>query len=185
MAKYGISTDVFDSYVADFHGTTVMLFEKTHPGQATNKAVCIDCHGVHDIAPATHDSQLIQANILPRCQECHPDATSNFAASWLGHYAPNFETAPLVTTVTWFYRILIPLVIGLLRGLHWPGRLPAHQGPARPDEGGASMSENTQRYVRFLVSDRVLHLLLLVSFSLLALTGLVQKYADARHLGAL
>jgi formate dehydrogenase gamma subunit len=41
------------------------------------------------------------------------------------------------------------------------------------------MSENTQRYVRFLVSDRVLHLLLLVSFSSLAVTGLVQKYADA------
>ncbi len=41
------------------------------------------------------------------------------------------------------------------------------------------MSENTQRYVRFLVSDRVLHLLLLVSFSALAITGLVQKYADA------
>jgi predicted CXXCH cytochrome family protein len=111
MAKYGISTDVFDTYVADFHGTTVMLFEKTHPGQPTNKAVCIDCHGVHAIASATRDSELIQANILPRCQECHPDASINFAASWLGHYAPNFETAPLVTTVTWFYRILIPLVL--------------------------------------------------------------------------
>lgn len=40
------------------------------------------------------------------------------------------------------------------------------------------MSENTQRYLRFLVSDRVLHLLLLVSFTMLAITGLVQKYAD-------
>lgn len=112
MAKYGISIDVFDTYVADFHGTTVMLFEKTHPGQATNKAVCIDCHGVHDISAASHDSATVQANLLPRCQECHPDATSNFASSWLGHYAPNLETAPLVTTVTWFYRILIPLVVG-------------------------------------------------------------------------
>lgn len=41
------------------------------------------------------------------------------------------------------------------------------------------MSEDTRRYLRFLVSDRVLHLLLLISFSMLALTGLVQKYADA------
>ena len=41
------------------------------------------------------------------------------------------------------------------------------------------MSERTQHFVRFLVSDRVLHLLLLTSFSMLALTGLVQKYADA------
>lgn len=112
MAKYGISTDVFDTYVADFHGTTVMMFNKTHPDQATNKAVCIDCHGVHDIAPATRDSEQIRANILPRCQECHPDASANFAASWLGHYAPNMQTAPLVTAVTWFYRILIPMVVG-------------------------------------------------------------------------
>ena len=46
MEKYGISTDVFNTYVADFHGTTVTLFEKQHPDQQTNKAVCTDCHGV-------------------------------------------------------------------------------------------------------------------------------------------
>jgi len=26
MQKYGISTDVFDTYVDDFHGTTVSFF---------------------------------------------------------------------------------------------------------------------------------------------------------------
>ena len=31
MAKYGISTDVFNTYVADFHGTTVAIFEKESP----------------------------------------------------------------------------------------------------------------------------------------------------------
>lgn len=41
------------------------------------------------------------------------------------------------------------------------------------------MSETSRRYLRFLVSDRVLHLLLLISFTALAITGLVQKYADA------
>jgi formate dehydrogenase gamma subunit len=41
------------------------------------------------------------------------------------------------------------------------------------------MSEGTQRYVRFLVSDRVLHLLLLISFTALAITGLVQMFADS------
>ena len=49
MQKYGISTEVFNTYVADFHGTTVTLFERQHPDQPTNKAVCTDCHGVHDI----------------------------------------------------------------------------------------------------------------------------------------
>ena len=58
MAKYGISTEVFETYVADFHGKTVMLFEQTAPGQATNKAVCIDCHGVHDITTAKGENAL-------------------------------------------------------------------------------------------------------------------------------
>ncbi len=49
MDKYGISTQVLDTYVADFHGTTVTLFEKQAPDQETDKPVCFDCHGVHDI----------------------------------------------------------------------------------------------------------------------------------------
>jgi hypothetical protein len=49
MAKYDISTDVFETYVADFHGTTVTLFEKQSPDAATNKAVCFDCPGNPDV----------------------------------------------------------------------------------------------------------------------------------------
>ena len=44
MSKYSISTHVFDTYVADFHGTTVTLFERQSPDLPTNKAVCYDCH---------------------------------------------------------------------------------------------------------------------------------------------
>ena len=111
MAKYGISTEVFETYVADFHGKTVMLFERTAPGQTTNKAVCIDCHGVHDIASARDENSAMQTNLVKRCQECHPDATANFASTWLGHYAPDWRSAPLVAAVTWFYRIMIPALL--------------------------------------------------------------------------
>jgi predicted CXXCH cytochrome family protein len=63
MAKYGLSTEVFDTYVSDFHGTTVMLFEKTTPDQPTNKAVCIDCHGAHDIQVAHGDESTMKTNL--------------------------------------------------------------------------------------------------------------------------
>ncbi len=56
MNKYGISTEVLDTYVADFHGTTQVLFEQETPEQQFNKPVCYDCHGVHDIA-RTDDPQ--------------------------------------------------------------------------------------------------------------------------------
>ncbi len=115
MEPYGLSTNVLDSYVADFHGSTVILFEELAPDQETNKPVCIDCHGVHAIK-ATDDPEgtVFQANLLQTCQRCHPDATENFSAAWLSHYSPEPGKATLVWLATWAYRILIPLVIGAM-----------------------------------------------------------------------
>ena len=115
MGRYGISTDVFETYVADFHGTTVVLFEEIAPDQETNKPVCIDCHGVHDMRPVDDpESRVIKRNLLNTCQRCHPDATTNFPDSWLSHYPPSPEHSPLVYFVDLFYKILIPAVIGAM-----------------------------------------------------------------------
>jgi hypothetical protein len=113
MSHYDISTDVFDTYVSDFHGTTVQIFENTQPGEFTNKAVCSDCHGAHLILPATDEnSSIMKANLAVTCQRCHPDANESFTASWLGHYRPDFEKFPLVTAVDWFYKLVIPGAVG-------------------------------------------------------------------------
>lgn len=113
MTKYDISTDVFETYVADFHGTTVTLFEQQSPEEETNKAVCYDCHGIHDIRPATDEhSSVIKQNLLTTCRECHPDATENFPDSWTSHFKPSMEHNPLVYLVDLFYDLLIPVVVG-------------------------------------------------------------------------
>ena len=113
MARYDVSTDVFDTYVADFHGTTVELFDKQHPDQETNKAVCYDCHGIHDILPANDEnSQVIKQNLLVTCQKCHPDATDNFPDAWTSHFEPSLEHNTLVYLVDLFYAIVIPVTVG-------------------------------------------------------------------------
>jgi hypothetical protein len=113
MEKYGISTDVFDTYVSDFHGTTVLLFQTTAPDQETNKPVCIDCHGVHDMKQVDDpESQVIKENLLVTCQKCHPDAEANFPTSWVSHYRPSPQHAPLVFFVNLFYAIFIPTLLG-------------------------------------------------------------------------
>jgi len=115
MGKYGISTQVFQTYVADFHGTTVTLFERQSPEVPTNKPVCYDCHGVHDMKrPEDPESRVYQANLLRTCQRCHPDATENFPSSWLRHYRPDVEKYPVVYYVDLFYKILIPSVLGFM-----------------------------------------------------------------------
>lgn len=114
MNKYGLSTDVLETYVADFHGTTTTLFEQQFPGQPINTAVCSDCHGVHDIS-RTDDPETgiaMQENLLIKCQRCHPDATANFSAAWMGHYRPSPENYPIVYYVDLFYKFFIPAVLG-------------------------------------------------------------------------
>jgi hypothetical protein len=114
MSKYGISTNVLNTYVADFHGTTVTLFEKTSPDQVTNKPVCFDCHGVHDIKRVDDPVYGLQMkqNILFACQRCHPDANTNFPNAWMSHYIPSPTHFPIVYYVNLFYEFFIPFVIG-------------------------------------------------------------------------
>ncbi len=115
MKQFGISTNVLNTYVADFHGTTVKMFEENYPDQPTNKPVCTDCHGVHDIIrPDTPGAGIaFKKNLLVKCQQCHPDATTaSFTDAWLSHYEPSPRAFPLVFFVNLFYKIFIPTVLG-------------------------------------------------------------------------
>ena len=113
MHKYGLSTQVLNTYVADFHGTTVVLFDKTFPDQPTNKPVCTDCHGFHDVARVDDPQKglSVRKNLLARCQKCHPDATANFPDAWLSHYIPSPEKYPMVYYINLFYKFFIPAVL--------------------------------------------------------------------------
>lgn len=114
MSKYDISTDVFETYVADFHGTTVTLFEQQDPNVETNKAVCYDCHGVHNIKAPNDPNAGIKTNLLATCQKCHPNATANFPDAWTSHFKPSLEHNPMVYLINLFYKIVIPTTVVLL-----------------------------------------------------------------------
>ncbi|HET7009541.1 MAG TPA: cytochrome c3 family protein [Anaerolineales bacterium] len=119
MDKYGLSTRVLQTYVADFHGTTVTLFEKITPDAETNKPVCYDCHGIHDIRRTDDPRKGLQVreNLLARCQRCHPTATANFPDAWLSHYIPSPDKTPLVYAVDLFYKLFIPATLGGMAAL--------------------------------------------------------------------
>lgn len=122
MTKYGLSTRVLATYLADFHGMTASLRRTSDPGTSGPTALCIDCHGIHDITRVrAPDSPVMQANLVKVCRRCHGEATERFPAAWLSHYEPSWSRAPIVYAVTLFYRIFIPFVIGgliLQIGLH-------------------------------------------------------------------
>jgi nitrate/TMAO reductase-like tetraheme cytochrome c subunit len=121
MAKYGLSPNVVKSYLSDFHGMTATLSRTRKdalpgaPDASTRgvTALCVDCHGVHDIASVRNgDATALKANLLKTCQKCHVNATPNFPAAWLSHYEPSWQKAPLVYAVRLFYTLFIPFVVG-------------------------------------------------------------------------
>ncbi len=114
MSKYGLSTAVLSTYLADFHGTTASF--GAEGSQGSNQpvvALCVDCHGIHDIGKATGSSAIaLRKNLVHTCRKCHPGASQNFPAAWLSHYEPTFKRAPLVYLVKLFYKIIIPFIVG-------------------------------------------------------------------------
>lgn len=113
MTKYGLSTAIFETYVADFHGTTAELFRAITPDQPLNQAVCYDCHGVHDIQTIRGAGQeQVNARMLERCQVCHPNAAAKFLSAWTSHYVPSRQKYPMIYWVNVFYQIVIPGTVG-------------------------------------------------------------------------
>jgi len=114
MQKYGLSTNVLQTYLTDFHGKTASL--RSHQGTPVTGTVvarCTDCHGVHDIQKANDpQSPVIKANLLRTCQQCHAGATGNFPAAWLSHYEPGLHKAQMVYGVKVAYAVIIPFMIG-------------------------------------------------------------------------
>jgi predicted CXXCH cytochrome family protein len=117
MAKYGLSSQVFKTYVADFHGTTLQLSE-SKSGLSPRQAVCYDCHGIHDIRRIDDPKTGIglKENLLEICRQCHPDVTSNFPDAWLSHYEPSPKEAASVYYIERFFTILTASVILALMG---------------------------------------------------------------------
>ena len=116
MQKYGLSSSVVTTYLKDFHGRTSLLQAEDSSKAFINEAVCIDCHGTHKILQVdSANSQVVRANLTATCQKCHTDATPNFPASWMAHYAPSPTKTPLVFLARTFYWIMIPFtVLGLV-----------------------------------------------------------------------
>jgi predicted CXXCH cytochrome family protein len=112
MKKYGLSTNVVDSYLNDFHGMAATL-QKGKVGKGERLAAgCTDCHGIHDIQKSEDPkSSVMKANLAQTCRKCHADATDNFPAAWMSHYEPSLKKTPLVWSVRLFYYILIPFIL--------------------------------------------------------------------------
>src|SRR5262245_49596579 len=110
MRKYGLSTAVLRTYLADFHGMTASLSHAADDAERRVTALCSDCHGIHDITRADDPASGVRAKLAVTCRKCHAGADAGFPSAWLSHYEPSWKKAPVVYAVKLFYRVLIPFM---------------------------------------------------------------------------
>ncbi|MDO8673113.1 MAG: hypothetical protein Q7O66_17020, partial [Dehalococcoidia bacterium] len=116
--------DVYETYRNEFHGVTTMYYKVNFPTIWCYKAVCTDCHGVHDIMNRTDPSSSVaSANLVKTCGKCHEGANQSFTEAWTGHLAPSPENGFIVWAVqaAWAWLLIPVTVSGMVVhiGLDW------------------------------------------------------------------
>lgn len=167
-------SDMLSRYRETFHGRAMAL------GQ-TDVAACSDCHGSHEIQPEDHpESWINPANRVETCARCHEGANVNFAG-YITHadYFDSQEYPILFYTFLLMTALLVSVF--LFFGFHtllWIIRSMAlfFRDSKTFRESKIKVQKGDLAYRRFTPLDRTLHILLIISFTTLVLTGIPLKF---------
>ena len=139
-------------------------------------AKCYDCHGTHNILPVTDaNSTLSYKNIVATCGQCHTGAHRQFAG-YLTHATHHDKKKyPYLFYSFWFMTILLvgTLSFFLIHTLAWLYRLWRTREIWRPHKA----APRERFYRRFTRAQRTMHLIMLLTFFTLALTGMTLKFS--------
>ncbi len=162
----------FKAYMDVYHGQASIL-------GVANAPRCSNCHNPHmPLPPDNPQSTIAPANLITTCGQCHKDINANFV-KFDPHPQPNnLAHNALVYYSKLFMELLLAGVFGFF-GLHtilWLQRSLvehwSHEAEPKPATSG--------KYIRrFSPYQSWTHVLVVVSFIGLALTGLPLMYASA------
>jgi cytochrome b subunit of formate dehydrogenase len=160
-AKYGLPGGRLASYVDSYHGL------KSRAGDV-RVANCASCHGAHRILPSADPTSSIHpTNLQNTCGECHPRISAELAQTKIhetgaGLYVgwPDFFRK--------FYIVLIVLTVGGML-LHNTGDWLRH----------VRRLVRLPYVQRFTTNEVLQHWVLMLSFTVLVITGFSLRFADA------
>ena len=170
------------------HADRLKRYRETYHGRAialgmSKVAACYDCHGHHDVQPASNpESKLSAKNQLATCRQCHPTAGPNFAGYMAHGDHSDKQNYPLLY---WVYVCMTALLMSVFAffGVHtllWFVRSAVLliRNPAAFSEARRKVREEKEGriYVRFRPVDRFCHFLVIISFLLLTVTGMPLKF---------
>ncbi|MEW5923943.1 MAG: cytochrome c3 family protein [Candidatus Zixiibacteriota bacterium] len=162
--------DVTETYFDTFHGKASKL------GFAA-AAQCYDCHGTHNILPPEEpQSSLSRQNIVNTCAKCHPGSHRKFAG-YLTHATHHDKHKyPILFYTFWFMSTLLvgTLIIAGTHTILWLPR--SFQAMKKHKKLEQKVSERLI-FQRFTPYQRTLHVMVIISFLGLAITGMTLKFS--------
>ncbi len=168
----GCHEDVTESYFDTHHGKVSRLGYE-------DAARCHDCHGSHKILPpADPHSTLSRANIVETCGECHQGSHRQFAGYLTHATHHDKDKYPILYYTFWFMTTLLvgTLVVAMIHTLMW---LPRSFQMMREHKKLRRKYKGSLEYRRFKRLHSVLHIMVIISFLALAVTGMILKFSYA------
>jgi len=159
--KYGLPLNVMSSWEHSYHGL------KSTDGDP-RVANCSSCHRAHLILPMTDSASSISpANVQSTCAKCHPSITPQLASIEI-HKTKGIFLNRTGRTIKSIYIVAIILIIGAMM-VHWLINLlkrirVLNRGP---------------QVVRMNRNELWQHTLLMVSFTVLAITGFAFHFSGS------
>ncbi len=161
--------DQAETFFDTYHGKVSRLGSQ-------GAAKCYDCHGTHDVLPTDNPaSALSHWNRVETCAKCHPGAHRQFAGYLTHATHHDREKYPFLFYSFWFMTILLvgTLTFALLHTFAWLWRLLR----TRDQWVQHKTAPGERFYIRFGRTQRIMHLIMLLSFFTLALTGMALKFS--------
>ncbi len=163
--KYGISSDRFQTFSDSYHGLAMR-------GGAVNVANCASCHTAHDIKPSSDPTSSVSKKNIPQtCGQCHPGANERFAVGKV-HVAVSQKQQPVLWWIGLIYALLI---IGVIGGMFAHNFLDFFKKLRKHFK----LHDLHGLYIRMSLFERIQHILMMLSFFVLAITGFMLHYPDA------
>ena len=186
MKRNNLSADLVRYYEETYHGKVQNV------GYPSRVAGCGDCHTTHNILPKSDPRSSIHPNnLVANCGRCH----KSFHARFVDYKAhPNYRDRKNYPSLFWTFVFMSGLLAGTFlffwthtflwwRKTYWE----THRMEKLGIKAHCSLSEadRIQHVQRFSPVERVMHVLLIISFFVLVMTGFPVKYPEAVWAGIL
>lgn len=166
MERYGVETHRAASYMDSYHGLST-------GANAEVEASCVDCHGIHGILSREDPASPVHPdNVVQTCAKCHENAGPNYAAGPV-HIMPTSSGQWIYGLVRLIYLWMIALVLG---GMFFHNALLFLRAVLNKVR---AKKRNPELIRRFTKAQVLVHLLLGLSFTGLAVSGFALRFPDS------